>query len=194
MTAWDDKFGARKNPYIEGISNYRDNLQNRFRVPRASAVGFLFVALAFPLLFGLGTRVVEVHTHTHTHAQNGRHASTQAYSPNISHECASRRWMFSCLSLTLLLLLCWCCAVLCCLVEPWRRTSRPVQSPARAVQESSTVMIVAAMEFIFLHGSAFLDCIITDVSCNREWYVQEQRSAARTQQRRVVTHVEHIHT
>ena len=51
---WSDKYSARRNPFIEGLANYRDWMQSSFRFTSRNTFGILAVVVVFPALVVAG--------------------------------------------------------------------------------------------------------------------------------------------
>jgi hypothetical protein len=61
MGGWDEKYTIKKNPFVEGLQNYRDFLHTRFRITSRNALPVFFVAVAFPAFIAWGDTVSKHH-------------------------------------------------------------------------------------------------------------------------------------
>ena len=54
--SWPEKYWTKKNPFIEGLANYRDWMQTEFRFTTRNALPIFTVLVLFPAVVVMGGR------------------------------------------------------------------------------------------------------------------------------------------
>lgn len=69
-SVWPQKYTIPKNPFIEGLQNYRDFLQHRFRIRQSNYLNIIGGAIVFPAFIVWGSVLNEVSNYTVEIANN----------------------------------------------------------------------------------------------------------------------------
>lgn len=83
-SVWPQKYTIPKNPFIEGLQNYRDFLQHRFRIRQSNYLNIIGGAIVFPAFIVWGSMLNEV---SKLYSRNSKQRSYSKLSIFNQHNC-----------------------------------------------------------------------------------------------------------